>query len=263
MSSLVDLKYNILQTAAVAPATLEAAFLAVPLPLQLFQQLGVQLTSDSIVAGPPIVRDVQLRLKPQTAPVVTATVDAAIGAVTALAIGTKGVSLVEPPVFQFVPQAGDPAPFRQAQATATLDVLDVNVIHGGSGYTGVVTAVAVDGFGAAGGVPAALSVTVVAGVVTVISVVSKGSGYVRMPSIVVSGTTGGSGCVAIPDMELNALNLIDGGLGYIHAPTVNLIAGFQYRFPVNTAAPFVNMLTNLFQSQLAAKVYAQPPAYTP
>jgi hypothetical protein len=263
MSSLVDLKYNIYPKGPLTAAQIVTAlssFAVTPYPIDLFNKVGLVLNTIATSGTNPVVLDLQFFLHPNPNGAMTAAITqgGSIDALTGLTIGTKGHPWAEPPIISFLPGLTPPA--RAAQARATLDVLAANIVLPGTGYTAPVVT-AVGGLGP-GGVAATFSATEAAGAINNVTVLTNGSGYISQPFLVVTDPTG-KGALVTPFMELNAVSVVDGGGGYVVAPTVVLTAGFQYRFPNNPAAPFVNMLTNLLKATLGAPVTAQIPSYTP
>jgi hypothetical protein len=259
-------KYDLPQKGAFSVAQGGAALAGVTFDnniLSMFAQLGLVLSADSTVNGPPAVRTIQWLLKP-TGATFTAQIggvapggaaSATPAAITGLTITGRGLNFAEPPIFSFTPAGGD-APSRKAQATAKLRVNSANVITGGSGYGASATAVAVGGLGA-GGVAATFTVTVVAGVVTAVNMATPGSGYVGLPLIVITGASPGTGAVAIAAMEIDTVTIIDGGAGYFSVPLVVTTGGFAYRFPDSTRFNFRNLLTVFFQNALGSPVFAE------
>jgi len=262
----VTLRYNIIPTGAVAPATLSTAFAAVPLPVDLFNKIGLVLTGDSVAGTNPIVRTLTFSYESGIPSISAALLPGSHGApVGSLTLVSKGNGLAEPPIISFTPQPGDAVPLRPALATCTLDVNTIVVIDGGSGYTGTLTATAVGGLGP-GGVAAVLGTptTGAGNSIATVPVTSKGSGYTSMPIIVVAGSTGGSGALVVPSMEINALALLYGGSGYDNAPSVSTTPGYLYKYPAtnNLQGPLANLLTNYFETQLSCKVFAPVPTFS-
>jgi|SRR5215469_4886755 len=238
-----------------------AAFAAVPLPVDLFNKLGLVLTTDTTAGTAPIIRTLVFQYVGVNPAITAAILTGSEGApVSALTLLTAGTLLAEPPILSFVTNPGDPAPTRPAMARCTLDVHALAIVDSGANYSGTITATPVGGLGP-GGVAAVLTATQAGGHINSVGVTSGGSGYVGMPIIVIAGSTGGSGAIIIPSMEINALQLLDGGVGYVNAPAVVATPGYQYRFPVNTQGSLVGLLTNYFQTQLGSKIFAQAPTF--
>jgi hypothetical protein len=260
------LRYNIIPTGSASSTTLSAAFAAVPLPVDLFNKIGLVLTGDSMSGTSPVVRTLTFSYESGVPSISAALLPGSHGApVGSLTLISKGNGLAEPPTITFTPQPGDAVPLHPAQATCTLDVNTVTIIDGGLGYTGTLTAVPVGGLGP-GGVAAVFGTptTGAGNSIATVPVVSKGSGYTAQPLILIVGSTGGAGALAVPSMEINALALLYGGSGYDNAPSVSTTPGYLYRYPAanNLQGPLANLLTNYFETQLSCKVFAPAPTFS-
>jgi hypothetical protein len=126
----------------------------------------------------------------------------------------------------------DTADLRNAVASAGGEVLDVAFTTKGSGYkTGHATTVAFSAPETAGGSIATGTVVLSGGIVTGISVVVAGSGYITAPTVTISApeVEGGQTAVAtavISGGVVTAINLTAGSLGsgYLAAPTITISA---------------------------------------
>jgi hypothetical protein len=247
----------------VIPAsTLGAILLGVPFPSQNLKAIGAQLVSDATVPGPPATRTVQMRFAPTVDATATSTLvpgDGQGAPVQTLTLVGGGQNYPGRPIVRFV---GGGKPERSALATATLNVLAGLLVASGSGYTApVVTFV--------GGLPndgtgrtATAHATVALGSIVAIVIDDHGAGYVGVPDIVITdpnpAATGGQ---ARANMQVDALKLIDGGLGYSSPPTPLLIPGFKATWPDTSdqRQAFFNAMTGAIASASAGPVVALAP----
>jgi hypothetical protein len=134
MSNAASLVYTIPQGGA-QNAALESAAQAVPIPVDVFQALGLRLVSDVTVVGPPVTRTINVSLVPVVAGTATATT---LGSqptgspVEAVNVGIAGSGFVAPPGVQISDALGTG---KGAAAKAFLDVGTIGVVHPGSGYS--------------------------------------------------------------------------------------------------------------------------------
>lgn len=133
MSSAASLVYTVPQGGA-PPAALRTAMAAVPLPADVLQALGLRLVSDVTVAGPPVVRTVNVSLLPLTPGTATATT---LGSqptgspVESIAISLFGSGFVAPPGVRITDTKGTG---HDAAAQAFLDVGLVAITNAGTAY---------------------------------------------------------------------------------------------------------------------------------
>ncbi|BAM92508.1 filamentous hemagglutinin outer membrane protein [Bradyrhizobium oligotrophicum S58] len=116
-----------------------------------------------------------------------------------------------------------------AVASSTGAIVGINIISGGSGFSGVlanltVTVTAGSGTGAAIGTTASPTVGLQPQFGVVGVNVSGGTGYTGVPTVTISGG-GGSGASAQAVATLNALTVANGGTGYTSAPLVTITGG--------------------------------------
>lgn len=111
------------------------------------------------------------------------------------------------------------------------------------------------------GTPAKATVTVGGGVVTGVTLVTPGDGYVGVPTIVITDPThAGSGAVIHASMAVGKVVLSAGGNGYTD-PEVTLTTYFKSLFPDSSdqRGPLFNLLTAAISSAVATPVIASSP----
>lgn len=256
-NSLATLVYTV-QPGALVPATLAGLIAAVPLPTRTLADLGVELVSDTTVNGPPVVRTIVLRF----APTVDATATAVRfpggegegGEVSAITLTGQGSHYTSAPKVKF----SGGTPFMAATAKATLDVASVGVLAQGAGYTAP-TLKFVGGL-AVGGRPAQATLTVVAGHITAVTMTDAGAGYVELPTMVITDTTG-SGAILLPVMQVDVLTLLNGGRGYLGTPTISFVPSFKEVWPdaADQRQPFFNLMTAALAAAACCPVVAAAP----
>lgn len=230
MSSAASLVYKVPQGGA-SLATLAAAVAAVPIPVDVFQALGLRVVSDATVSGPPVARTVNVSLLPAVGGTATASVlgsEPTGSPVTAIAVGVAGSGWVAPPGVVIADTLGTG---QGAAAKAFLDVGTIAINHTGGSYGPNTFAVAYGGLppgnGSAGqtgilyqevlradmtaggvgyspkttvafvgglsprGRAATGSVQLVGGVVAGIVMDDEGDEYLAAPQIVITDPTGG------------------------------------------------------------------------
>jgi hypothetical protein len=99
MSSSASLVYTVPQGGAL-PSALRAAASVVPIPVDIFQFLGLRLLSDATVLGPPIVRTIDVSLLPATPATATAQTlpgQSTGSPVTTVTVTGGGTEYVAPP----------------------------------------------------------------------------------------------------------------------------------------------------------------------
>lgn len=125
------------------------------------------------------------------------------------------------------------SPTISASTVGGIDEVFVNI--GGSGYTGATKIIATGG----GGADASFAATIVAGVITAVSVINAGHDYTSAPTITaddpgigsgsshIAGGTGFSGFCNIAGGQITGGTVISGGTGYVAPPTVTVIGDGQ------------------------------------
>lgn len=176
------------------------------------------------------------------------------------------------------PAGPDAPPTRQAKATPTIDaygrITAITLTDMGSGYTHYPT-VAFRSHGTeprklakafvtmANGTPATAHATAAGGGVTAITLDTPGRGYVRPPTVVLTGG-GGTGASAVARMELERVDVLFAGIGYPSSATVAFTPWFKKLFPDGTGQdrPFVRLFRPQFVVQAITPIIASAPALT-
>jgi hypothetical protein len=156
---------------------------------------------------------------------VAITASIANGAVVSLQVTNPGTGYSPSDVVQlaFTGGGSDSSAILQSVLTAGA-IGDVELISGGSGYTGVPT---VSFTGGGGGSGAAATAIVTGGAVTGVTLTNPGSGYTATPTVVFSGG-GGSGASAVAVLSSDSVasvTVINGGSGFIGTPTLTFSGG--------------------------------------
>src|SRR4029077_2988680 len=254
----------------------------VPFPPAILDAWGLRVLSDSVAAANPVVRTIVLGLNPAVSGVAVATLltndsGSPLGSVD---VTLAGVGYVLPPVVTFT--GGRPAPVvqpgyptitfpdnqpagsldSQPMAQATLTIVGAAASAGGAGYSAA-TSLVVSGAIQEGGTPAVLTPTVTLGVLTGVTIVDPGAGYVGVPPVTVvdPAATPGTGARVTVSMGLGAIELLRAGAGYIAPPTVVLTPAFQALFPPAGAqgAPLAQLMTTALGESILSPVTASPP----
>ena len=230
MTTNADLVYR---ASAFGPsAQLIAALGGVLLPNDVLSALGLLLKTDvTAVAGGAVVRTINLGLVATAAATVTARLQPGANAsgspVTSLTLVSAGSGYAAPPYLRFVNAAGDTTG-KGAKGRALLDVASVTVTAPGSLYVAPTVAF-VGGLGPRG-VAATGTVSIALGAITGITVVTPGSGYTGVPTVVITDSAG-SGGAATAVLQVSGVVLDAGGNGYQAVPTVTVLDAFKAYFP--------------------------------
>jgi hypothetical protein len=183
---------------------------------------------------------------------------------------------------------GGGAPTRKARARAVFDgsgrLRSITLLDMGARYTAVpkVTFVCPGGIGPvepaevgvsmAEGDPATATLTILAGVITAVNMVTLGDGYVYLPDLVVDpGGPLGSGFIGTPRMGLGRIDVIARGTGYHDTPAVSgaitITPVFQALFPgvgvnTNQRRPWGRLQTAAIAQQSLSPVVPRLPVIT-
>lgn len=133
MSDFASLVYTVPQGGGRATA-IEAAMAAVPIPVDVFQALGLRIVSDTTVVGPPITRTVNVALieiSPATATATTLGSQPTGSPVEAVNITAAGSGWVAPPGVIISDTLGTG---KDAAAKAFLDVATIAITVAGASY---------------------------------------------------------------------------------------------------------------------------------
>lgn len=224
------------------PAALAAQMAAIAIPpsvLSYCASVGLGVTSDTTVNGPPVDRTIVCTYAPTILP--TATVGLVAGDASgapmdpkSVVITNRGLGLFAAPRVGVVSPPNRP-PARPGQCKASLRVSapSAMVTNGGAGFVRPV-ATFVGGFSHRGGTPAQATLTQAGGHVTSITVTDPGSGYIATPTIVITDAGGpGAGAAATVLMELGDITIPDPGQGYQLAPSMTITPLFEAMFPTD------------------------------
>jgi len=114
------------------------------------------------------------------------------------------------------------------------------------------------------GVAATVTATFVpGGAITGFTVVTPGSGYVGIPTVVITDPLG-SGATGTAVLQVAGLTLTNGGVGYQAAPTVAIVSLFKVLFPdgANQAAALKNLFTTGLEKTTILQIVADAPVIT-
>lgn len=257
MSTLATLVYSVVAQGA-TPSAITAALAAVPLPQDILTRLGVRVQGDVTAA---LTRTIALRLVPIVDATATAQIlpgnDGSGSPVVGLTSVGEGNGYAAPPDVVITDSVGKGF---GAKANAKLNILSVALTGGGAGYVSPPTVNIVGGD--LRGTPAVITATVALGAVTALNLVSSGSGYNGIPTLVITGG-GGAGATGTVLMQAAGLTLLGGGKGYV-APVVTLKSHFKTMFPDtgDQRAPFWNLMRQSIQRQLCCPIFAAAPVIT-
>lgn len=269
-------------------AAAAAALLAsVPPPAASLAFIGVRVISDSTPIAGPTVRTIILGLDPIGNATATCSLvpgDGSGSPIDELTLTGAGSGYVVPPIITFTGgRAADVVESKEAPpnantpavAQAYLKVVSAVVTAGGGGYSAATTIVVtgqvkpgngglrVGGGSTTAGRPAVLTPTIVAGIITAVTITDPGDGYVGVPvvSVVDPSVTPGSGGIITISMGVGRLDLFHAGGGYSTPPTVVLTPLFQALFPVgfDQAAPFKQLMTTALEQTMMSPVSAGIP----
>jgi hypothetical protein len=176
------------------------------------------------------------------------------------------------PSNQFWPQLN-----TSAVAVAYLKAVSAAVASGGSGYSAATFIEVTDALKSAGdrpsltatpnvgvGRPVVLIPTIALGVITAVTIVDPGAGYVGVPTIEVvdPAMVPGTGAVITVSMGVERIDVLREGAGYNVAPTVVLTPLFQALFPAgssNQAAPLRMLMNTALEQAITSPVSAAEP----
>lgn len=173
---------------------------------------------------------------------------------------------------------GDP-PTIQAKATVTVDsfgrITSATLTDMGAGYTQVPKIgfhtggtqpkrAAKIGVNMAQGTPARAHATVMAGAITAITLDDPGEGYISVPDMVLTGGTPTAPGTAAAHMEIDRVDVLFGGGGYLPVTTVAFTPYFKTLYPdgSNQGAPFTGIFKAAFTVQATMPVIDLPPVLT-
>lgn len=227
--SQLHCSYKALAT-GVTPAALASLLAAVPLDLTLPRILGLipvsdSTTSDATSATRTIVLGMGAATYGTTAginfsfgsprgPIQSATVQAGVP-----------TNYPCPPLLSF----GDPTG-SGAGGFVEMGLGAAIILNGGGSYTGATVATLVGGDLRPGGIPAAVTPVIVAGVITGVTITTVGEGYTTFPQVVFTDTGGGSGAIAVMSLTPVEYEIQQQGQGY-SSPTLDLTPRFQASCP--------------------------------
>lgn len=155
----------------------------------------------------------------------------AFGRITDIFLTDMGANYIQEPVVNFVPPGGIP-PNRRAKASVAL----------------------------AEGRPALAHATVVAGVVTAITVDDTGVGYISVPDVVIAGV-GGVGAIATARMELDRVDVLSPGLGYTATSSIVFTPLFKSAFPdaSDQRKAFFGFMNGLLRDRVITPIFTHTP----
>jgi len=237
------------------------------LPADIIAQLGCRIVSDVTVAGPPVTRTIVLSFLPASTALAHADliVGNASGSSVRQVVGdAAGSGYVKPPLVQF--NGGGDGIIQPAIAEATLSILSVAVVDGGSGYSANTRIVPMTPqlLGAAAPV---LVPTIVAGVITAVAVTSGGDGFRDIAHLAAIDPSGlGVGFEGIGDMEVSGnIRIVNPGRGLqntVAAPlTVTMVPYFKTLFPDTSdqRGPFWGLFAPVIARAVRGFVTSAPP----
>ena len=222
MSSSASLVYTVTQGGAQLTA-LEAATAAVPIPVDIFQFLGLRLLGDATVAGPPVVRTIDVSLVPAISPTATAQVlpsQPTGSPVVSITVGAAGTEVVAPPGVQISDALGTGS---GAAAKAFLDLATIAGISGGSGYGPNTFIVAYGGLPPGNGSPGETSLTYQK--VLRVDMVMNGTGYSPKTTVSFQGGLSprgraATGSVVLRGGVITSILVEDEGDEYLTEPNI-------------------------------------------
>jgi hypothetical protein len=277
MSTTATLVFKAFLGGATA-AKVAALIAAVPVPSSVLGFLGLRVISDTTPVASPVIRTIVLGLNPASTATATATrkTQNSASPIGSLAVTSAGSGYVVPPIVSFT--GGRPAPVvrpgfptivvtenvapdsnnNPAVAAAYLKVVGAAVAAGGAGYSANTFATVAP---SPTGDTAVLTLTVIAGVITAVTIVDPGSGYTSIPFVSIVDMTGpGVGGAITLSMGVGGLTLLREGSGYVAAPTVVLTPAFQAMFPVagDQSTPLEQLMTTALSEAVNSPVTAMP-----
>lgn len=233
---------------------------AVGLDLDLLQAYGLRVTADqtSIAASPKIVRTITLAMGPSADGTATSALfpgDGTASPIASVSVGAAGLDYIALPVTTVLPGT-----VRKGLLHATLGVQTVTVSNGGAGYPAGTTVKFSGGGLAPGSLHATATATVLAGVVTAVTVNTPGGPYSGVPTATLVGAGGSNGSLAA-HLGLSGVAIDDPGIGYTAPPAVTITPLFKSLFPDGTdqVSPLSGWMTEVFQLALRSPVVAIVP----
>jgi len=241
MTTQIQYIAEVTNVGALSNADLEARVAGAPLDTATLSALGLFLTSDvTTIAGQVISRTITVASVPAVAQTITPHL--APGDPTGSPIETVSVDTINvaanyprPPILLAVQPAGAPAPVVPAKLLAQLGVGAVTFV-GGTGYGAGTTATVSGGGLAYGGAQATLGVTVMGGSITAVSVITPGGPYNTIPTVTLGNTGGGTGGSITVSLEVSAVQVVEGGEGYVAGTTISQTPYFKGLCPDSAGA---------------------------
>jgi hypothetical protein len=261
MTSQIQCTYAAVAAGVKTPAALVTLMAAVPLDSDLLTDYGLRSTADSTAAvGNVVSRVITVSMNPGVSAAATAVLASGVSSfVEFINMTANGSDYVAPPVVTLsAPIAGS----RQALAHANLGVASVSVSAGGAAYSAQSFAVFSKGQVPPGSADATVTLTIVAGVITAVTVVTAGGPYGRIPTVTVVDPTGaGSGAVLVAHLGVASVTIDDPGNGYPTAPTVTIQPLFHALFPDagDQVSPLSGWMTEVLQQGILSPVVAFAP----
>lgn len=243
-------------------AQMETALAAVPIDVQTLSAFwGLRVTSDvtSSPAANIARRTIIVAMGPSVVALATPNLDKSRtpSSIVNYTITQNGLNFIRPPVVSIADTA--PGTGSGATAFAQLGVFGVGGLPTGVGYTAATTTVtAVGGELAPGGAQATFgTVTVLAGQITAVPIVTAGGPYNFPPTLVVADTSGGTGAVLTAQLGVSALVGQSGGQGYSN-PAVTFTPWFKSivpdAFPTAQAASVQSWMQDVIQRGIGVSV---------
>lgn len=279
MTTTATLVYKCAQGGASATAIqalMDAA--AVPFPPAVLEALGLRVTSDVTVLGPPVQRTIVVALGPSATATATATLFEAgesgspIGGFTVTA---AGANYVLSPIVE-ISSVGQTDLIQPAAGLAWLKAVGATVAAGGAGYSAASFAVVSPA--SPGGNPTSLTdapsappsqsrpvkltLTIIAGAITGVAIADAGTGYQTLPQVTIVDPLGtGSGAVINLSMGVDRIDVARAGQGYGSVPAVTLVPAFKIMYPDGggQGGPLANIMTVALAQSTLSPIVASPP----
>ena len=256
--------------------SIAAALRSVPVPPSVLQALGLRVTSDNTVNGPPPTRTIVLNFGPST----TATADAVLleagesgSPIGRFVIRNPGADYVLSPIVQ-ISSAGQTDLVTPAAGIAWLKAVGAVVTAPGAGYSASSFAVVSPSTPGGGPTsltqapsappaqsrPVKLALTILAGAITGVAIADAGTGYQQLPQVTVVDPTGvGSGAVINLSMGVDRIDVARAGVGYGSVPAVTLVPAFDVMYPAGQGGPLANLMTAALSQAVLSPVVASAP----
>jgi hypothetical protein len=148
MATSVKLQYQV-EAAGASGAKLQALMEAVPVPQDLLKAAGLFVFNDHTSAGPVVTRTIEIAFGP-TSPAAATAVLSNQESVASVMVTAPGIDYIVPPPVVFTPVFADDqivTKVRPALAKAFMNVQDVNLVSGGTGFSPSTFAVVTGGMG--------------------------------------------------------------------------------------------------------------------